>query len=122
MGLWIGRWLRPTCDAVGIHGGFAGEGIKTIVPARAFVKVACRLVPDQDPDYIIDVRALIGCRDAAIALCFVPSALNVRVVQIQFNHARAMSKSEHKGVGTHRKLAGQLATCEIAIISQGISC
>eukprot|EP00884_Botryococcus_braunii_P001132 jgi/Botrbrau1/11019/Bobra.101_1s0017.1 len=48
-------WLRPTCDAVGIHGGFAGEGIKTIVPARAFVKVACRLVPDQDPDYIINI-------------------------------------------------------------------
>jgi hypothetical protein len=50
------RWLRPTCDAVGFHGGFGGEGIKTIVPARAFVKIACRLVPDQDPDYIIDVR------------------------------------------------------------------
>ena len=30
-------------------GGFQGEGIKTIVPRRAFAKLAARLVPDQTP-------------------------------------------------------------------------
>jgi acetylornithine deacetylase/succinyl-diaminopimelate desuccinylase-like protein len=40
---------RPTAEIVGVSGGYAGEGIKTIVPARATLKVALRLVPDQDP-------------------------------------------------------------------------
>jgi acetylornithine deacetylase/succinyl-diaminopimelate desuccinylase-like protein len=37
---------------VGIHSGYGGPGIKTIVPAQAGFKVALRLVPDQDPDAI----------------------------------------------------------------------
>jgi acetylornithine deacetylase/succinyl-diaminopimelate desuccinylase-like protein len=40
---------RPTAEVVGIRGGYAGDGIKTIVPATAGLKVALRLVPDQDP-------------------------------------------------------------------------
>ncbi len=42
-------WMRPTLDVVGAWGGFTGEGMKTIVPARAYAKLSCRLVPDQDP-------------------------------------------------------------------------
>lgn len=47
------RWLRPTLDVVGIYGGFQGVGIKTIVPAKATAKISCRLVPNQNPDKII---------------------------------------------------------------------
>ena len=42
-------WTRPTCDVVGITSGYAGEGVKTIVPAEARFVVTFRLVPDQDP-------------------------------------------------------------------------
>ncbi len=43
---------RPTAEVVGITAGYGGDGIKTIVPATADLKVALRLVPDQDPDAI----------------------------------------------------------------------
>jgi acetylornithine deacetylase/succinyl-diaminopimelate desuccinylase-like protein len=41
-------------DANGIWGGFQGEGMKTIVPSSAHAKITCRLVPDQDPDRVIE--------------------------------------------------------------------
>jgi acetylornithine deacetylase/succinyl-diaminopimelate desuccinylase-like protein len=42
-------WVRPTAEVTGIQAGYAGEGMKTIVPATATLKVTFRLVPDQDP-------------------------------------------------------------------------
>jgi acetylornithine deacetylase/succinyl-diaminopimelate desuccinylase-like protein len=44
--------VRPTAEVVGVHSGYGGPGIKTIVPATAGFKVALRLVPDQRPERI----------------------------------------------------------------------
>ncbi len=43
---------RPTAEVTGLHAGYGGPGMKTIVPATANIKVAIRLVPDQSPQEI----------------------------------------------------------------------
>ena len=45
-------WVRPTAEVTGIQAGYSGEGMKTIVPATATLKITFRLVPDQDPAVI----------------------------------------------------------------------
>jgi acetylornithine deacetylase/succinyl-diaminopimelate desuccinylase-like protein len=40
----------PTCNIAGFNSGYTGEGVKTVLPAQAVVKIDFRLVPDMVPE------------------------------------------------------------------------
>ena len=46
---------RPTLDINGMWGGYQGDGIKTVTPCEAHMKVTCRLVPDQKPEEVVEL-------------------------------------------------------------------
>ncbi len=56
-------WSRPTCEVNGISGGYSGEGVKTVLPAKASAKVSFRLVGKQNPDKVVQsFRAFVTAR------------------------------------------------------------
>jgi acetylornithine deacetylase/succinyl-diaminopimelate desuccinylase-like protein len=48
---------RPSFDICGIWGGYIGEGSKTVLPSKAYAKVSCRLVANQDHEKISEMFA-----------------------------------------------------------------
>ena len=84
-------WTRPTCDVVGITAGYAGAGIKTIVPAAGNFKVTFRLVADQDPAKVRD--AFTAWLDARI-----PDGVDVDLVA-EGAVAPALTPPDHPAVG-----------------------
>ena len=37
--------IRPNLDVNGIWGGYTGEGVKTVIPSKAFARFQCVLFP-----------------------------------------------------------------------------
>lgn len=47
--------FAPTANIDGLNSGYQAEGAKTVLPAKASAKMDFRLVPDQDPDVILEL-------------------------------------------------------------------
>mmetsp|Transcript_14972 Transcript_14972/g.40152 ORF Transcript_14972/g.40152 Transcript_14972/m.40152 type:complete len:510 (+) Transcript_14972:832-2361(+) len=48
------QFARPTLDVVGMSSGYTGVGFKAVLPPSAHAKVGIRIVPNQDPDKVLD--------------------------------------------------------------------
>jgi len=58
---------EPTMTINGLSGGYAGEGMKTVLPASATAKIDCRLLPGQNPDAVLDrIREHLAAVDPAV--------------------------------------------------------
>lgn len=70
--------FAPTLEFNGIGGGYQGVGSKTIVPAKAFVKITCRLVPGMEPDAIFK-------KVSGTILERVPAGVRAKITPMQGN-------------------------------------
>ena len=84
--------MRPTLEINGIHGGYAGKGFKTVIPAKAIAKISCRLVPGQQPSKIAKMVANFLQEKA-------PPGVRVNV-QIHPGQGKAVRVSPHAAVVT----------------------
>jgi len=82
------QWTRPTLEVNGMWGGYEGPGSKTVIPAEAHAKITCRLVPDQDPNDIVDlvVRHLEARVPPGVRLAISPGDHGARAYSIPGNH------------------------------------
>ncbi|HVL25310.1 MAG TPA: dipeptidase [Thermomicrobiales bacterium] len=82
------QWTRPTLDLNGIWGGFQGEGVKTVTPSQAHLKITCRLVADQDPANIVElIRAHVEAnRPPGATVEVVPLPGSARPYAVDRNH------------------------------------
>jgi acetylornithine deacetylase/succinyl-diaminopimelate desuccinylase-like protein len=82
------QWTRPTLEVNGMWGGYQGPGQKTVIPTEAHAKITCRLVPDQDPDTILDLvtRHLAHHAPPGTKLTIAPGDHGARPYRIDPNH------------------------------------
>lgn len=66
--------LRPTFEIHGMPGGYTDTGKKSVIPAEARAKVSMRLVPDQNPDVVMDAFE-------SFLLAAAPPTVSVRIVR-----------------------------------------
>lgn len=50
-------FFSPTLNIDGLDAGYTGPGTKTVLPHRAVAKLDIRLVPNQDPDALLELLA-----------------------------------------------------------------
>lgn len=74
-------WHRPSLDVIGLVSGHTGDGIKTILPARAIAKLSSRIVPNMDPQKTLHALKTHLIKHA-------PPTANISFVDVEFSAVR----------------------------------
>jgi acetylornithine deacetylase/succinyl-diaminopimelate desuccinylase-like protein len=77
---------RPALTVNGLAGGYQGQGIKTVIPARALAKLSIRIVPDQDPR---EIEQLVRRYIARVT----PPAVNVAMRTLAVSHPALVNRN-----------------------------
>lgn len=105
-------WIRPCLDVNGMISGYTGPGKKTVLPSRATAKVSCRLVPDQDPERIVElVKSHVAARRV--------EGVEVTVRGLQSNRPFRSDPSGPLFSAATKALAGVYGTDPVKIASGG---
>lgn len=105
------RWARPTAEINGIGGGYQGEGSKTVIAREAFVKLSFRLVPDQDPEQILDLAT-------AHLQAHVPPGVRLEIIRGHTGQAYLMDPHSSLGQAAQRALTKTFGG-QVALIREG---
>jgi acetylornithine deacetylase/succinyl-diaminopimelate desuccinylase-like protein len=105
-------WARPTVEVNGIGGGFQGKGTKTVIPRVAFAKITCRLVPNQEPEKVVEsVKAHLR------AHC--PRGVKLEIIHGHGGEPYVTDPHSSAGVAAQKALARAFPGKEIALIREG---
>ncbi len=67
-----GLYMKSSLNISGLYSGHVGKGVKTIVPSVAGVKIDIRLLPGQNPEYILkkfkEYLSMLGFPDAEVVI------------------------------------------------------
>jgi acetylornithine deacetylase/succinyl-diaminopimelate desuccinylase-like protein len=82
-------FARPTLDLNGMWGGFMGNGLKTVIPSKAYCKITCRLVHNQDPKKIVEllVAHVKANTPKGVTVKATPYGMGVKAYLIPYEHA-----------------------------------
>jgi acetylornithine deacetylase/succinyl-diaminopimelate desuccinylase-like protein len=104
-------WARPTMEVHGIAGGFTGAGAKTVIPAKATAKVSFRLVPNQQPEKVIEAWKKFVAENA-------PAGITMQV-NVLSGAPASMVNPDHPAIAVAAKAFSEMLGRPTAFIRSG---
>ncbi len=98
----------------GIHGGYTNEGFKTVIPAEAYAKLSCRLVPGQEPEKIAKLLT-------EFFVAHTPKGMKMDLKTNPGSGTAARSLPSSKGVQAFAKAISEVFQKTCAFILEGAS-
>lgn len=94
---------RPTLEITGMAGGYFGEGQKSIIPHKAWAKISCRLVANQNPEKIREkvIKYIDKISPPTVQVEIVPTNLSAfpALIQTETPAMQAAIRAYEKGWG-----------------------